>query len=256
MEGSRRTFLKIAGASLLGLAAKPVLDAFARSEFPKVIKAPQALVAKRWAMVVDMKKFKAEEDYQRCIQACHRAHNVPDIGTKQEVKWIWKERYAQAFPDEQNQFIPDEMKNKAFLLLCNHCDNPPCVRVCPTQATFRRKEDGIVMMDFHRCIGCRYCMAACPYGARSFNFGNPRPYIQETNLEFPTRTKGVVEKCNFCEERVARGLLPACVEVSRGALIFGDLANPDSGVRKILRLNYGIRRRPTLGTQPQVYYLI
>ena len=80
------------------------------------------------------------------------------------------------------------------------------------------------MMDFHRCIGCRYCMAGCPYGSRSFNWKDPRPFIKKINLEFPTRTKGVVEKCNFCEERLVQGLLPACVEACKEkALVFGDL---------------------------------
>ena len=158
--------------------------------------------------------------------------------------------------------MPEEMEHKPFLLLCNHCEKPACVRVCPTKATFKRK-DGIVMMDFHRCIGCRFCMAACPFGARSFNWIDPRgknangqPFIKKENPEFPTRTKGVVEKCNFCAERLAKGLKPACVEASNGALIFGDLADPESEVRKTLHSNYTIRRKPELGTEPSVYYII
>jgi molybdopterin-containing oxidoreductase family iron-sulfur binding subunit len=112
------------------------------------------------------------------------------------------------------------------------------------------------MMDFHRCIGCRFCMAACPYGARSFNFRDPRPFIKETNLKFPTRMKGVVEKCSFCAERLAEGKLPACVEASNGILIFGDLDDPQSEVRQILRENYTIRRKQNLGTGPSVYYIV
>jgi len=142
-------------------------------------------------------------------------------------------------------------------VLCNHCENPPCVRACPTQATFKR-EDGIVMMDFHRCIGCRFCMAACPFGARSFNFRDPRPFIkpEEYVTEFPTRMKGVVEKCNFCNERLAVGLQPACVEASNGAIVFGDLNNPESEVRALLKENYTIRRKQELGTEPAVYYIV
>jgi molybdopterin-containing oxidoreductase family iron-sulfur binding subunit len=103
-------------------------------------------------------------------------------------------------------------------------------------------------------------MAACPYGARSFNFRDPRPSINKAednypNPEFPTRTKGVVEKCTFCYERLAKGLQPACVEASKGALIFGDLEDPDSEVRKILGSRYSFRRKPELGTQPSVYYI-
>jgi molybdopterin-containing oxidoreductase family iron-sulfur binding subunit len=114
------------------------------------------------------------------------------------------------------------------------------------------------MMDFHRCIGCRYCMAGCPFGARSFNFRDPRPYIKtELNPTFPTRDRGVVEKCNFCEERLGAGKMPACVEACKcKALSFGDLEDPGSEVRKALGSQYSIRRKPELGTEPGVYYII
>ena len=111
-------------------------------------------------------------------------------------------------------------------------------------------------MDFHRCIGCRFCMAACPYGSRSFNFRDPRQFIEETNKEFPTRMKGVVEKCNFCAERLAAGKQPACVEASDGAIAFGDLSDPHSEVRELLKHNYTIRRKQGLGTEPSVYYIV
>ena len=140
-----------------------------------------------------------------------------------------------------------------MLVFCNHCDNPPCVRVCPTQATWKR-DDGIVMMDWHRCIGCRYCMAACPYGSRSFNWEDPRPHIKEPNPDFPTRTKGVVEKCTFCDERLDKGQPPACVEACpEKALVFGDLNDPDSEVRRLLRSRFALRRKAGLGTSPEVY---
>ena len=142
-----------------------------------------------------------------------------------------------------------------FIVMCNHCQDPPCVRVCPTKATFQR-DDGIVLMDFHRCIGCRFCMAACPYGSRSFNFQDPRPFIKRENPDFPTRTKGVVEKCNFCAERLAVGKLPYCSEASGGAMIFGDVDDAGSDIRKVLRSRYSIRRKPNLGTGPQIYYLV
>jgi len=112
------------------------------------------------------------------------------------------------------------------------------------------------MMDFHRCIGCRFCMAACPYGSRSFNFRDPRPAIEHQDSGFPTRMKGVVEKCNFCAERLAVGKMPACVEASNGAMAFGDLEDPDSTVRKLLEANYTVRRKPSLGSGPTVYYII
>lgn len=222
-------------------------------------KDPKDLIAKRWAMVIDMKKFKTEEDIKKCINACHKAHNVPTITentVRHEVKWLWTDTFEHVFTEQEDKFLSQYYKQMPFLVTCNHCDNPPCVRVCPTKATFKRKEDGIVMMDMHRCIGCRFCMAACPYGARSFNWRDPRPFIKELNPEFPTRMKGVVEKCTFCYERLAVGKMPICVEESGGAIIFGDIENPNSEVRKILGSNYSIRRKPELGTKPSVYYII
>jgi molybdopterin-containing oxidoreductase family iron-sulfur binding subunit len=113
------------------------------------------------------------------------------------------------------------------------------------------------MMDSHRCIGCKICLAACPYGARSINFVNPRPFIRKLNPDFPTRSKGVIEKCNFCEERLARGILPACVMACQeNALVFGDVDDTRSKVRQILDRNFSIRRRAELGTKPQVYYIL
>jgi molybdopterin-containing oxidoreductase family iron-sulfur binding subunit len=139
------------------------------------------------------------------------------------------------------------------------------VRVCPTKATWKRESDGIVMMDMHRCIGCRYCMAACPYGARSFNWRDPRPFIEtdaEGNFltEFPTRSRGVVEKCNFCAERLREGLQPACVEaaneVAEGVMVFGDQTDPSSEVSRVLAETRTQGRRVSLGTGPNVYYIV
>lgn len=263
MDATRRRFLQIAGLSLLGLGAKPVADAIANAETPKFEKNAKALEGKRWAMVVDYKKCaNAKSDCQDCIIACHSTHNVPDLGNpKDEVKWIWKTEFEHAFPTQANEaiesYVKETRKGLPFILMCNHCDNPACVRVCPVQATFRRA-DGIVMMDYHRCIGCRYCMAACPYGARSLNWRDPRPFIKKQNPDFPTRTRGVVEKCNFCAERLAVGLQPACVEACKQekALVFGDLEDPNSEVRELLRKHPTIRRKPQLGTHPEVYYIV
>lgn len=260
MEDSRRKFLKVAGISVLGLGAKPVIDAVA-SEKPKYLAKPEASIGEKWAMVVDTRKCKEKEGCTHCIDACHRIHNVPDIkNPKHEVKWIWKEKYGHAFPGQEHEYLDHDVENRPCMVLCNHCADPACVRVCPTKATFKR-EDGIVLMDMHRCIGCRFCMAACPFGARSFNWKDPRPFIKEENKEFPTRMKGVVEKCNFCAERLAEGLMPACVEACKekaktDALIFGDLEDPESEVRKILSSHYTIRRKSELGTNPNVYYII
>ncbi|MBZ4659619.1 MAG: 4Fe-4S dicluster protein [Desulfacinum sp.] len=263
MEKDRREFLKIGGISVLGLSALPVFEALAQGQGPKAMPDPRALQAGQWAMVVDMKKCWEEQEKRQCkdcMDACHKIHNVPTIpDPKREIKWIWMEEYKHAFPDQANEFAPEHVKENSFMLLCNHCTNPPCVQVCPTKATFKRAEDGVVMMDFHRCIGCRYCMAGCPYGARSFNWGDPREYLdpQQINQAFPTRRKGVVEKCNFCAERLAQGLPPACVEACKAkALVYGDVTDPESEVRKILAEQYTLRRKIALGTGPNVYYII
>lgn len=251
---SRREFLKIAGVSaILGAGGVSLLKKLEASQF---LPGPEAIKAKRWAMVVDMGKFETEDDIKKVIDACHREHNVPDIDNpRHKIKWIWTDKYKYVFPGQEHKYIREDVKERSFFVLCNHCDKPMCVRVCPTKATFKRK-DGIVMMDMHRCIGCRFCMAACPYGARSFNWIEPRPFIKELNREFPPRMRGVVEKCTFCYHRLAKGLMPACVEASGGGLIFGDLEDPESDVRKALRLNFTIRRKPELGTEPMVYYIV
>ncbi|MCX7913100.1 MAG: 4Fe-4S dicluster domain-containing protein [Thermodesulfovibrionales bacterium] len=262
MSIRRRDFLKIAGVSAIagigGVSALSLLK-IKGSEASSYIEDPKTLKGKRWAIAIDIQKFQTPEDYARVINACHSIHNVPDIGNpKEEIKWIWTESYEHSFPSQDygNPYIQDHLKKKPFLVLCNHCDNPPCVRVCPTKATFKRKSDGIVMMDMHRCIGCRFCMAGCPYGARSFNWRDPRPYIKKINPEFPARMKGVVEKCTFCYQRIAVGLQPACVEASKGAMIFGDLADPNSEIRRVLSSRYTIRRKPELGTNPSIFYII
>jgi molybdopterin-containing oxidoreductase family iron-sulfur binding subunit len=259
MERSRRKFLKIAGVSAVGLAGvKPVLQVFAKESghAPAMKASAHALTAKQWGMVVDTRRLKTSKDIEPLVAACHKIHNVPEFSDKKhEIKWIWEESYDHAFPGNENKYLDERVAYTPFPVFCNQCENPPCVRVCPTKATFKR-EDGIVVMDFHRCIGCRFCMAACPYGSRSFNFRDPRPFIPEINKEFPTRMKGVVEKCNFCAERLAEGKMPSCVEASNGALIFGDLEDPNSEIRKVLRENYTIRRKQSLGTGPCIYYIV
>ncbi|AKX94396.1 4Fe-4S ferredoxin [Moorella thermoacetica] len=258
METSRRNFLKLGGAWALGLAILPAVKGFAANN-PEHLVNPKAMAGKRWGLVIDMQKCwpRYQAGCRRCFDTCRREHNIPDIGNKkEEIKWIWTEPYGDAFPDQQHELMAEDIKNNPFIVLCNHCDKPPCVRVCPTRATFKR-QDGIVMIDYHRCIGCRYCMAACPYGARSFNFRDPRPYIKELNPAYPTREKGVVEKCTLCVERIDTGLPPACVEVCPAkAITFGDLEDPSSEARQLLKNRYTIQRKPELGTHPSIYYIV
>lgn len=252
MSVDRRSFLKAAGLSSLAFVGGKAIaqdDGWLTHG---------GLKAKRWAMVVDLKKCREEHGCTKCADACHVVHNVPKHDNpKHEIKWIWKEQFHKVFANLDHEYMLEELSHLNVPVLCNHCDNPPCVGVCPTGATWKREDDGIVMMDWHRCIGCRYCMAACPYGSRSFNWDDPRNSIKNSRADFPTRTKGVVEKCTFCEERLARGLMPSCVEACDvKALVFGDLDDPNSEVRQLLKSNYSIRRKPTLGTQPEVYYIV
>jgi len=265
MESKRRQFLKMAGVTAAGLSmwTMPTLDAFAASggdDAPKAStrKGEDSLTAEHWGMVIDTRAFEDASDLEPIIEACNKAHNIPKMENKNhEIKWIWEEHYHNAFPGKENPYMNHRVEHLPFLVLCNHCEDPPCCQACPTEATFQR-EDGIVLMDFHRCIGCRFCMAACPFGARSFNFFDPRPFLdpEERNPLFPTRMKGVVEKCNFCAERLAMGKLPACVEAADGAIAFGDLNDPESEVRHWLKENYTIRRKQGLGTGPSVYYIV
>ena len=159
---------------------------------------------------------------------------------------------------------------------CMHCEEAPCVTVCPAKATYRR-EDGIVVQEFRRCIGCRYCIVACPYGARNFNFKDqveeeyhrpdPPPARESRGpWPFPHRIRGVVEKCTFCFHRIDKGLregqkigvdvVPACVEACpTKARTFGDLDDPNSEVSRLLATRTSIRLREDMGTHPKVFYL-
>jgi Fe-S-cluster-containing dehydrogenase component len=277
MDKQRRKFLKIAGATALaGISAPAVVQltsgpavassdagqAPAAADSHKVEghaaeEAPQGV---RLGLVIDMRKLYGHPELlDKATEACNKAHNIPYFDNKKdEIKWIWKTPFENAFIEHSAYHASDVTKGNDFLVLCNHCDEPPCVRVCPTKATFKIEANGIIAMDYHRCIGCRFCMMGCPYGARSFNWFDPRPHIKEYNDEFPTRMRGVVEKCNLCGERLAKGLEPACVEAVKevGAITFGDLNDPESEISKVLADNPTIQRKPSLGTKPSVFYIV
>jgi molybdopterin-containing oxidoreductase family iron-sulfur binding subunit len=157
---------------------------------------------------------------------------------------------AGTYPDVQKYYEP---------VSCQHCENAPCVRVCPVGATYQRP-DGLVLIDYDKCIGCRFCIAACPYGARAFNWRSPDYSATEGQphgaKEVPVRPAGVTEKCTFCVHRLDQGKDPICVEVCPvQARMFGDLNDPNSQVAQVVRDGDAFRLREDLGTRPNVYYL-
>jgi molybdopterin-containing oxidoreductase family iron-sulfur binding subunit len=272
----RRDFLKGFGGTVaaLGLAGAGTTSRLMADK--KALAGHEEVSLKsdlRWGMVIDTRRFTSDADFDRCTSACHEFHNVPRFESlKDEIKWMWKEHYENVFPSKTHQFVSREVEEREYLLLCNHCENPPCVRVCPTKATFKNERNGITMMDWHRCIGCRFCMAACPYGSRSFNWFDPRIQLEKEgrklNPEFPTRERGVVEKCSFCSEVLELGpklkpgqdlsneFLPKCVKASNGSIVFGNLRDEKSRIRQVLNSYKTVQRKPELGTNPSVFYIL
>lgn len=164
----------------------------------------------------------------------------------------------------QHYYQPEEVPEKDafyFPIQCHQCEKPPCVKVCPVRTTYR-DPDGIVVIDYNWCIGCRMCMAACPYWARRFNWGDPNLPREEMNprthyLGNRPRMRGVVEKCTFCIQRTRRGRYPACLEACPvGARKFGNLLDPESEMRKILERKKVFRLRVDLNTYPKFFYFI
>ena len=209
----------------------------------------RSTTSRRWGMVIDLKRCVG---CQTCTRACNLAHNVPE-----GQEWI-KVSKIQDNPDTGEYNFPRP---------CMNCQNAPCVKVCPVGATFY-DEEGVVLIDNELCIGCRYCMAACPYGARYFNWGDPNQAsdqaIAESTPEFAnTHLKGVVEKCDFCAHLARDGTLPSCVAACpNSVLYYGDLAedavsNPNETISfsETLKRKHGYRFWEELGTEPRVYYL-
>ncbi len=242
---NRRDFLKLAAAGAVTLGGLHLAKLASASEGEE--SSPH-----RWAMVIDQAKCTG---CGYCTNAC-KAHNdvAPQIS--------WNRVFQVGQLNEKPVFLPRP---------CMHCEHAPCVEVCMVKASYRRA-DGIVMMDYDRCIGCRYCEVACPYNARAFNweaFDGPNPLVPVWGVpEVKRRPRGVVEKCSFCYQRIDRGLAlgltpgidpdatPACVVACPvGARKFGDLNDPESPVSVLLTSSPFYRLREDLGTAPRVYYL-
>lgn len=201
---------------------------------------------------------------RKCVYACVRENNQ---SRKSQIHWITVLRFikGEKWIDLENsekyysaRLVPEP---EAFYMpvQCQQCENPPCVKACPTRATWK-EPDGIVVIDYNWCIGCRYCMTACPYGARRFNWAKPDVSAEELNTETHylgnrPRYKGVVEKCTFCIQRTRVGKLPACVEVCPvGARKFGNLLDPKSDIRYLIANKRVFRLKEDINTSPKFYY--
>lgn len=224
---------------------------------------------KHWAMVIDQNRCIG---CWTCAVGCKSINNEPlgifwnRILTTQSEENESIEDPATLAIDVPHGSYPD-LTLAYQPTACQHCNDAPCLKVCPVGATFRR-EDGLILIDSERCIGCRYCMAACPYGARVFNWddgqyapdfpvGYGREYRTEGRLVFnPQHPKGTAEKCTFCAERIDNGEKPFCVAVCpAGARIFGDLNDPNSDVSVAINKQGGRCLMNELGTKPNVFYL-
>lgn len=240
----RRDFLTIGTVMAAGTvvnAAIPALSLASVEESPGDAK-------NQWGMVIDIDK--CDPDCTACVDACHKENNVRHFDEPElDIHWIRQIKFKQrGVEDAEERSLP---------AMCFHCEHPPCAHVCPVAATFIRA-DGIVLIDKHRCIGCRYCMIACPYKARSFVSKSVK-HQKGDNMNVPLRMHGVVEKCTFCVHLVDKGKEPACVEacakVGGGGMIFGDLADPESRVSQIIKTSKANRIRADFGTNPRVFYL-
>ena len=189
-----------------------------------------------------------------CAMKCKQSNNVPN-----GILWNRILTDGGDGPDTMSGEFPDCIL-RFYPTACQHCINPACTKVCPVGATYKDADTGIVMQDYGKCIGCRMCMAACPYtGVRSFNWEEPQYYIDVRfgEQQVADHQKHTVEKCVLCKDRVLAGLEPACVEVCPArARVFGDLNDPESGISKLVASRSYEQLLPGQGTKPSVYYLI
>jgi molybdopterin-containing oxidoreductase family iron-sulfur binding subunit len=273
----RREFL-IGAAGLAGLGAISQMSNLTRAAASLKDAGPEARAARRrvkdgpdteadpakkHGLVIDVG---ACIGCRRCMWGCKEENNTPD-----SISPLWIETFQfDSEVDLTGHPSMEELKAGATTsyttspteghwympVACFHCDNAPCVKVCPTGATYKDK-DGLVLMDYDKCVGCRLCVVACPYSARRFNWYKPQGYPEKMNELVPLRPMGVVEKCTMCVHRIRRGLKPRCVEVCPvQARHFGDLNDPESEVSTILEENMSFRLLEEVNTQPSVRYIM
>jgi len=203
------------------------------------------------------------EGFMECVDACVKENNLDRKSHTQYIR-IFEMEHGQMLPEQGNGKYYHEVPvpNHYYMgVQCFHCENAPCVKACPTKATWQ-EPDGIVVVDYDWCIGCRYCMAACPYWGRRFNWNEPYVPNKEMTkkqhyLGNRMRSRGQMEKCTFCIQRSREGKLPACVDACpTGARVFGNLLDPKSEIRFVLKHKKVYRLKEDLGTDPKFWYFI
>ena len=228
----RRNFFKTSlGAAAVAIAPGILLFDVAHGK-------PQAVSGKvRWGMLIDTTQCR--EGCNDCVTACNKENGLSGGTSATDSQWIRKVEIKEISTG----------RKVSLPMMCQHCEKPPCVDVCPTGASFKRV-DGIVLVDRHLCIGCRYCMMACPYKARSF----VHEPVTGQNPDVP-RGKGTVESCTLCVHRVNNGQQPACAEsCPNKAILFGDLNDPESEISKKIRSVASVQVRADLGLNTGVRY--
>ena len=214
-------------------------------------------MAEHLGMVIDAKNCIG---CNACAVACKVENNIPQGVWWNRIFTEGGDGIGTAAGTHPTASVAGSLKLGFLPVACQHCENPACTKVCPVGATFKDPDTGVVRQDYEKCIGCRMCMAACPYtGVRSFNWAEPAYYVDHTmgDAAVPTHQKHTVEKCTLCWHRLAQGLQPACIEHCCAKIrYFGDFNDPDSEVSKLIATRQYRTLLPEKGTRPSVYYLV